>query len=339
MFALALAILTGLALGFALWPLAFRNQEATATEPETDFYRTQLKDIERDVAAGTLAAEEAIAARTEVARRLLAHTPTCLPPQDGRALQRRRSASVGILALIPTLTLTIYAQVGSPHLPDQPLRQRPLDLRQPGAVEAVIAKIEAHLRRDPQDRRGLTLLAPLYMQLGRFAEAAGCYRQLILLEPNTPILHAQLGEAEVALAQGVVTAAARAEFAQAKALPIAQFYLALALEQEGQIDAAKAAYTALEPQANGEDLWMIGLRSRLAALSPTRPEINAMVQSLADRLTTKGGTVEEWARLIRSWSVLGQPHKSREALRLARKALGNNAQIEALAHTLGLEKP
>jgi cytochrome c-type biogenesis protein CcmH len=98
---------------------------------------------------------------------------------------------------------------------------------------------------------------------------------------------------------------------------------------------------------------MLGLRAHLAALNGGAPPqaqtaaapafsadqrkmIGGMVQGLADRLAKQGGSVEEWGRLIRAYSVLQEPDKAREALASARKALGSNADIDALARELRL---
>ena len=166
-------------------------------------------------------------------------------------------------------------------------------------------------------------------------------------------MRAEYGEALVAMSDGVVTADARAEFDRAPDLPMAKFYSALALEQDGKKDDALAAYKALAPQATGREPWMLGLRARLAALTggetpaagaeaqadfppEQRKMIEGMVQGLADRLAKQGGSAEEWARLIRAYSVLHEPDKARDALASARKALGANADIDALARELGL---
>ena len=140
------------------------------------------------------------------------------------------------------------------------------------------------------------------------------------------------------MAQGVVTADARAEFDKAPDLPMSKFYLALAAEQDGKTADAQAAYEALAPQAAGDAPWMIGLRARLAALkggaapapspgaeafSPEqRQMISGMVQGLADRLARQGGSAEEWARLIRAYSVLQEPDKAKDALGLGAQGAG-----------------
>jgi cytochrome c-type biogenesis protein CcmH len=68
--------------------------------------------------------------------------------------------------------------------------------------------------------------------------------------------------------------------------------------------------------------------------------IEGMVSRLADRLATNGGSIDEWSRLIRAYTVLHQDDKAKAALLEARKALAPNAgavaSLDALAHDLGL---
>jgi len=356
---IALAVMTGLAMGFVLWPLGFRGRERAVESRETDFYRAQLDEIARDVERGQLPVEEAASARTEAARRLISASENLTQATPKGALWRRRAAAIVALVIVPAVALGVYARVGQPSLPDEPLSARRLDLNAPGAIEAAVSKIEAHLLRAPNDMRGWLVLGPVYMRMGRFQNAAGAYRQVLRLGEDTPRIHAALGEALVAVSDGVVTADARAEFDKAAATPKARFYLALAAEQDGKTDEAKKAYEALAPLAKGEAPWMQGLRAHLAALNGgaapaaaqagapqaaaapafsagQRKMIGAMVQGLADRLGKQGGSAEEWARLIRAYSVLQEPDKARDALASARKALGANADIDALARELRL---
>jgi cytochrome c-type biogenesis protein CcmH len=290
------------------------------------------------------------------ARRLLAVGEAPAAP-DGM-LWRRRAAAVVIFLLVPAIALPIYGKLGKPDMPDTPLAERKADPNSPTALDAAVAKVEAHLMKNPGDRRGWEVLAPVYMRMGQFVDAAGAYRQVMRLGLDTPLIHASYGEALVAIANGVVTADARAEFDKAPELPMAKFYLALALEQDGKTDEALAAYKALAPDAKGNEPWMLGLRHRLSAPTtgePAKPAesapaqdaqagfspeqqkmIETMVQGLADRLSQQGGSAEEWSRLIRAYTVLHKPDKARDALASARKALGANADIDALARELGI---
>lgn len=345
----ALAVMTGFAMGFALWPLAFRTRPLRDDAREADFYRAQLAEIARDVERGQLPAQEAASARAEAARRLLAVQEPTQGAEPG-ALWRRRLAAVVVFLVVPAVALAVYIRLGQPDLADEPLAARKVDASSADAIEAAVAKIEAHLTQAPNDLRGWEVVAPVYMKLGRFTDAAAAYARALALGDDKPPLRADLGEAMVASAQGVVTAEARQQFDHASDAPKAKFYLGLAAEQDGKTQDAIAAYQALAPQAKGREPWMLGLRARLdaltgeatksedaAAFSPDQQKmIESMVQGLAERLAAQGGSAQEWGRLIRAYSVLHQPDKAREALAQARKALGANADIDALASELRL---
>ena len=68
--------------------------------------------------------------------------------------------------------------------------------------------------------------------------------------------------------------------------------------------------------------------------------IEGMVSRLANRLASNGGSLDEWARLIRPYTVLHEADKAKAALADARKALAPDpnavAGLDALAHALGL---
>ena len=65
--------------------------------------------------------------------------------------------------------------------------------------------------------------------------------------------------------------------------------------------------------------------------------IRGMVQGLAERLQPGGGTLEEWLRLIRAQSVLGDTETARASLVTAQQRLeGQGGAAEALA-ALGQE--
>ncbi len=359
----ALAVMTGLAVLAALWPLAFRRASSSAAADEAEFHKAQLAEIDRDIERGQLPQQEAAAARAEAARRLIAASaPVAETGPVAGATARRRVAAALILVATPLIALGGYYALGRPDLSDAPLAGRGVEPNSPDALAAAIAKIEARLVSHPDDARAWGVLAPVYMRLGRFDDAADAYRQLLRLKGEQASLRADLGEALVAIAGGVVDADARAEFDKAVAdkpdEAKARFYLGLAAEQGGDAKKASETYEALRPLANGDEAWMIGLRARLSTLkgepapsaaSPDagqgftddqRKMIEGMVGGLASRLALGGGSADEWARLIRAYSVLHQPDKAEEALTSARKAYAGDsaalANFDALAHELGL---
>jgi len=68
-------------------------------------------------------------------------------------------------------------------------------------------------------------------------------------------------------------------------------------------------------------------------------QIRGMVAGLAERLTTEGGTIEDWTRLVRSWLVLGETERARAAYGIAVAAYPDAAvrtELDAIAQTAGL---
>ncbi|MGD1038226.1 MAG: c-type cytochrome biogenesis protein CcmI [Roseiarcus sp.] len=360
--------MTGLAVLCALWPLAFRREGGPDAASEVAFYKAQLGEIERDVERGQLPAEEAAGARAEAARRLIAASAAA-PGESGagETPTLRRIATALIVIVVPLVALALYADLGRPDAPDAPLASRTADFKTAEGLEAALARLEAHLTASPDDAKGWAVIAPVYMRLGRFDDAAAAFGEILRLDGESASQRAAYGEALVGAAGGIVTAQARAAFDRALAaepgLPAARFYLGLAAEQDGDKPKAIAIYQGLLSETPAGAPWAGALEARLAALkgdnAPTAPStapqaseapalsndaeramIRGMVERLATRLAQSGGDASEWRRLIRAYSVLHEPDKAREALAAARKALAADAgagrDLDALAQELGI---
>ena len=134
--------------------------------------------------------------------------------------------------------MLLYLALGSPQLPGEPLATR---LRAPNEnrpIESLIAQVENHVEQNPNDGRGWEVLAPVYMRLGRFDDAVRAWRNVIRLNGSNATREADFGEAQVAAANGVVTADAKAAFERALALDgknvMARFYMGMAADQDGR---------------------------------------------------------------------------------------------------------
>ncbi len=325
----ALAVMTGLAVLVALWPLAFRRARRPEAPSEVGFYQAQLAEIDRDVDRGQLAQSEAAAVRAEAARRLIAASASeAAGAPGGDDLKRRRVAAVLILIAIPLTALGAYGLLGRPDLPDAPLAERKADVASPAALEEAIAKIEAHLAATPDDARGWRVLAPVYMRMGRYDDAANAFRQLLRLEGENGGRRADYGEALVAAAGGVVTSDARAAFDKAltetPGLQKARFYLALAVEQDGDTKKAIEQYQSLLDDSKGDTPWANVAKSRLARLKgePAPPDRELRPRryergSAADG-SRHGRAVGDAARQERRWGRgVGAPYS--RLFRVARK--------------------
>jgi cytochrome c-type biogenesis protein CcmH len=352
----------------ALWPLLrarSSSANADAASSEARFYKAQLEEIRRDVERGLLPQAEAESARAEAARRLIAaswatrHAPAATGPRN------RLAAAVLIAVGLPALAFPLYALLGQPRMPDEPLAARKGAAEAAGEIEAAVAAVEARLIAKPDDGKGWAVIAPVYMRLERYADAAHAYSEALRLLGEDPMRRAAYGEALAAAAGGVVTDEAREAFDRALAdepgQPQARFYLALGAEQDGRHADAVRAYESLLADSPPNAPWRSVVNARLAALkgeqAPSetsagasaaipeaqRPMIEGMVTRLATRLASNGGSVDEWSRLIRAYAVLHQEDKAKAALSDARKALGPDANavasLDALARDLGLGDP
>jgi len=204
-------------------------------------------------------------------------------------------------------------------------------------LAAGAASLTAQLAQQPADADGWVLLARSYARLERYAEAQGAMAKALALRPDDTALHAQLGEILVLGADGVVTAAAEAEFAKAPADPRARYYRGLGLAQKGDAEGARHALQALLDDSAPDAPWRQGVIDALADLGAPPPTaapgpsaadvsaaavlpptdqqamIRGMVERLAQRLEEHPDDPEGWDRLAHSYEVLGEPEKAAAA--------------------------
>jgi len=368
---LIFALMTAAAIFAVLWPLgrAAEMQEGT----ELAVYRDQLGEIERDRSCGLIGDAEAAAARAEVSRRLIvaadaaefAHSSPVASP-----LWRRRATAIVAVVLLPIVAVTLYITLGSPQLPGQPREARLRAIHQDRSIASLVSQVEAHLERNPDDARGYEVIAPVYLRLGRFADAVAARRKLLALSGENAARQSDLGEALVAAANGIVTTEAKSAFERAVALDPddmkARFYIGMAAEQDGDRTHAADIWRAMINQAPPGAPWLPMVREALTRVGGAPPTVGSsgpsaedvaaagrmsenernemirgMVIRLADRLKENGNDVEGWQRLLRAYTVLGERDKARAAAADARRAFVNDPdklrRIEEMIKGLGLE--
>ncbi|HZA93745.1 MAG TPA: tetratricopeptide repeat protein, partial [Gemmatimonadales bacterium] len=185
-------------------------------------------------------------------------------------------------------------------------------------------------------------------------DAVKAYESAIRYQAPDAVRFANYGEALVLAKDGLISAEAQAAFEQSVKLdaraPKAQFYLARAAVQDGQADKAKTILQDLIASSPADAPWVDAVRQELAALGAPQPAatsagapqigpeaIAGMVAGLASRLEAQGGTAEEWARLMRSYAVLGQRDKATDAAKRAREALAQDTEALKTIDTMARE--
>jgi cytochrome c-type biogenesis protein CcmH len=343
------ALMTVAAIFAVLLPLG-RSGRAQNQGSEVAVYKDQLAEIERDLAAGLIAAPEAEAARVEISRRLLAAAGSEPVSEPTSSLKWRRAAAVLALAGLPLIAIGVYMPLGSPRLQDFPLAQRERGAGSGMALENLVVQVEQHLEKNPTDGRGWNVLAPVLLRLGRFDDAVRAFRNSITYNGDSAERRADLGEAIAAAAGGVITTEAKTEFERALALHAddvkSSYFLGLAAEQDGRQADAAAIWRAMLDKAPPDAPWRPLVQAALTRIGgPPVPALSdatvaaangmaendreAMIRGMVDRLATRlkqnGDDVEGWLRLVRAYMVMGDREKARNAQSDARQAVANDA--------------
>jgi cytochrome c-type biogenesis protein CcmH len=344
------ALMTAAAIFAVLWPLG-RGSRPQNDGTEAAVYKDQLAEIDRDVSAGLINIPEAEAARVEISRRLLAAADHRRDPPSAPNIGLRRAAAVIALVGLPAVAVALYYPLGSPRLEDFPLAQRTRtpDATQP--LDDLVAQVEQHLDKNPTDGRGWSVLAPVLARLGRYDDAIRAFRNSITYNGDSAERRADLGEALIGAAGGVVTGEAKAEFERALALNAdevkASYFLGLAAEQDGRATEAASIWRAMLAKAPANAPWRPLVQAALlrvggspvpalsddavaAAKDMKETDRNAMIRGMVDRLATRlkqnGDDVEGWLRLVRAYMVLGDADKAKGALTDARQAVANDPE-------------
>jgi cytochrome c-type biogenesis protein CcmH len=345
------ALMTVAAVFAVLWPLS-RGNRPQNDGSEAAVYRDQLAEVDRDVSAGLINLPEAAAARVEISRRLLATADHGREPPSASNIRLRRAVALIALIGLPVAAVGFYYPLGSPGLADFPVAQRTRAPDGTQSLDKLVAQVEQHLASNPTDGRGWSVLAPVLARLGRLDEAVRAFRNSITYNGESSERRADLGEALVAAAGGVVTADAKAEFDRAIALNAdelkASYYLGLAAEQDGRASEAANLWRAMLAKAPPEAAWRPLVQAALARVGGGSPppalsqetmaaangmsdaDRSAMIRGMVDRLATRlkqnGDDVEGWLRLVRAYMVMGDADRAKGASSDARRAVASDPE-------------
>lgn len=183
------AALAALALLVVLRPLVFTRKftQVRRDQANVSVYRDQLRELEADLAAGKLAAEDYQRTRAELEARVLEDVAD--EPAPRRAASR--GLVLGVVLAAPLCAAALYFAVGNPQAIVSPEVQ----------LETLVQRLAAHLRENPDDAAGWKLLGRSYASLERYPEAADAYARAAVRAPRDAQLLADFAEA-LAMARG-----------------------------------------------------------------------------------------------------------------------------------------
>ncbi|WP_128093028.1 c-type cytochrome biogenesis protein CcmI [Brucella pituitosa] len=369
-FWLTAALLTLAATLTVLLPLTRNKQEFLAPEKnDLEVYRDQLREVEADAARGMIDTPSAEQARIEISRRIL--NAEKASAESAATIRKARSGRVLALAAVlavPLIAWGVYPLFGAPDTPAMPLAARLANSPQNSSVDELIARAEAHLAQNPNDARGWDVLAPIYLRIGRGADAVNAYRSAIRLEGENFQRILGLGEALIGVSGGPVTAEAEGLFEKAATLEPddirPQYYLAQGEMQDGNADGAVKRLQTVLDKAPKDAPWRAQVEQTIARIRGTAPQapangpttedvdaaasmspedrqamVEGMVQRLDESLRENGGDIDSWKRLVRSYMILNRRDDALDALKRGVAALDGEkrAELTGFAAGLGLE--
>ncbi|ARJ68764.1 c-type cytochrome biogenesis protein CcmI [Paracoccus contaminans] len=291
----AMMVLVG---GAILLPF-MRRGAAPALSPaafDLRVYREQLREVDRDIARGVLAPDDAARLRTEIGRKVLeadrALTRQAAP--DHRA--PRAAIAAAALAALLAGSVGVYARLGSPSMPDLPLAERiaaadrrmaarPLQAEAEAAAPArprpqppedyarLVQQLRDAVARRPGDAQGLALLAEHEARLGNLVAARQAQESLLSARGKdaTAEDHARLAGLMIEAAGGAVSREAEAQLGTALKLDPqngqAHYLQGLMLAQGDRPDLAFAIWRRLAETSRPDDPWMEPLRRLLPDLA------------------------------------------------------------------------
>lgn len=193
-FFLAALCLLGCTLLFILPPLLRRDnaspQQVGRAELNLAVLRDQLRELDADLAAGSIDRVAYDSARRELERRVIDETNPGNPALDGTPAARRTALIVALA--VPLGAGVLYTLLGSPL--SLQAADESSHAGAPQSVEAMVASLAQRLQNRPDDIEGWHMLARSYNALDRYQDASAAYAHLMTKTPDDPDLLADYAD-------------------------------------------------------------------------------------------------------------------------------------------------
>jgi cytochrome c-type biogenesis protein CcmH len=199
-------LMTVAALAFII-PTLLGKQKTSDSQTQRDqvnlaVLRDQLRELERDLASGTIDSKAYDSARRELEQRVAEDVKPNLPVQKPTSSGSAQAIAVGVALMIGATGL--YAYLGKPAGLD-PVQvtatnesSRKFD---PKDANAAIEQLAQLLKTQPENTEGWTMLARSLNAMHRYADASRAYKNLTTLVPRDALLLTEYA-GTVAMAQG-----------------------------------------------------------------------------------------------------------------------------------------
>lgn len=202
-FWLLATLMTAVALAFVLVPLLRSRPSGgpSVTEANLEVLRSQRREIEADLANGTLPADAREEALAELVDRAQGDFEAASPGAIAATRRKPWLTAALVSVAVPAIAFGMYFAVGTPMAADSSLvthEGAPMNERQ---IAAMAENLARKVREHPNDADGWALLARSMAALGRFRESADAFEHLATLVPGDPEVLVDYADA-LGMAQG-----------------------------------------------------------------------------------------------------------------------------------------
>lgn len=191
MFWLIVAVLIAVSLLVLLPPLLRRgNSSITATHSEVNLsvYRDQLRELDADLAAGTLNKVQYQNARSDLESHVLEDSGAAEIATAPSTDSRWGNTSIATLVIsIPLLAVSLYFMLGTPAGLKPQIPTAAIDEAHPATpeqFEAMVTWLAERLKTEPDNAEGWVMLARSYTALNRYQDASAAFARAVELQPN-----------------------------------------------------------------------------------------------------------------------------------------------------------
>jgi cytochrome c-type biogenesis protein CcmH len=278
--------------------------------------REQLAELDRDMAAGTLRADDHAQASTELQRRLLEDAD--VPSHRAAAQPTGTGRTSWILALaLPPLAAALYTGLGNPAAlapqarPAAPTASTDVSAAQ---VDQMLADLAARAEKDPGNSRGWAMLARSYRLLGRLPESARAFERMGADVERSPALLVEYADVLGAMANGNLEGrplqlVKRALELDPGHVPALSLYATAALHRQ---DTALALSTweralALAPPGSEDAKWLAQVLADTRGASGTPPVVATTASAAAPSSTLEATAITGQVSLAPALAAQVQP--------------------------------
>jgi cytochrome c-type biogenesis protein CcmH len=200
-----LIVVTVLVLVLPLLRRSNSSISTTRSEVNLSVYRDQLRELDADLAAGTLNEVQYQNARSDLESRVLEDsgaTEIATTPSTNR---RWGNASIAALVIsVPLLAISLYFMLGTPAGLKPQIPTAAIDEAHPATpeqFEAMVTWLAERLKAEPDNAEGWVMLARSYTALNRYQDASAAYARAVVLQPNNAFVLADYADMVAMLKQ------------------------------------------------------------------------------------------------------------------------------------------